>query len=72
MVSKVDTVSKKFGLTINIKKTEVQVISREKIKTVIKIDGKPLEQVENPFTWEESYPKHPVVRMTSNEELDWL
>ena len=47
LVSKVDAFSKKFGLTINISKTEVQVISREKVQIDIKIDGKTLEQVEN-------------------------
>ena len=41
------SLKKKFGLTINISKTEVQVISRDKVQIDIKIDGKTLEQVEN-------------------------
>ena len=45
----VDTFSKKFGLTINKSKTEVQVINREKISINIQMDGQLLNhgQVEN-------------------------
>ena len=39
--------SKKFSLTINISKTQVQVISKECMKINIKIDGKELEQVDS-------------------------
>ena len=38
---------KKFSLTINISKTQVQVISIESMKINIKIDGKELEQVDS-------------------------
>ena len=44
LVTEVDVYSKKFGFTINISKTEVQVISRENIQIDIKIDGKSLAQ----------------------------
>ena len=47
LVTRVNTFSKKFGLTINISKTEVQVINREKVQLDILIDGKPLKQVED-------------------------
>ena len=47
LVTKLDTFSKKFGQTINKSKTEVQVINRERINISIRIDDKPLNQVEN-------------------------
>ena len=47
LVTRVDAFSKKFGLTINISKTQVQVIKREKVQLDILIDRKPLKQVED-------------------------
>ena len=47
LVNKVREWSKKFSLTINIGKTQVQVISKESMKINIKIDGKELELVDS-------------------------
>ncbi|XP_072025202.1 uncharacterized protein [Amphiura filiformis] len=47
LVTRFDTFSKKFGLTINISNTEVQVINREKVQLDILIGGEPLKQVED-------------------------
>ena len=49
VVTKLDCVSKKFGMQINIKKTEVTVVSKKAEAPVCKIpvDGSTLNQVEN-------------------------
>ncbi|XP_072016827.1 uncharacterized protein [Amphiura filiformis] len=47
LVDKVHNESMKFGLTINIAKTEVQVIGRETAKATISIGNSTLEQVES-------------------------
>ena len=47
LVHKVQEWSKKFSLTINIGKTQVQVISKDNTKINIKIDDKVLEQVDS-------------------------
>ena len=45
LVNRVHTTSKKYGLTINISKTEVQVISKGNQPISIHIQGEPLTQV---------------------------
>ena len=49
LVTQLDCVSKKFGMQINIKKTEVMVVSKKAEAPVCKIlvDGSTLNQVEN-------------------------
>ena len=47
LVDKVQEWSKKFSLTINIGKSQVQVISKDNTKINIKIDDKVLEQVDS-------------------------
>ena len=49
LVTQLDCVSKKFGMQINIKKTEVMVVSKNAVAPVCKIlvDGSTLNQVEH-------------------------